>query len=228
MSDAVSLLTMRTEVRRRANQETSDQANALITDAEINSLLNYFLKRVYNKLASASEQNYYRSQTTLVTSANQSLYPLLVQFMRLISVSFQLGPSDKIPIYPYLESERHLYDYLGWWDRINPVSYQLQGSNINFIPLPQGNYNILINFIPTYTPLVLDADTFDGISGFEEAAIWEAVAACNNKDETDPGYAVAQAARMWDEINAYGRQRDMNAPVRTQRVRKVRRYGWFR
>lgn len=228
MTDAVRLDTMVASVRQRANQEAVDESTAFCTDNEITKLLNYFLRRVYSRLVRARGAGYYRAFTNLTITNGTSLYSLAAQVLEIISVSLVLSGTDKQPIYPYTEAERHAYDLAGGWDRGQPVAYQLQGNNMNFIPTPSGGYTVRVNYVPAFTDLAADGDTFDGVIGFEDAAIWETVAALKDKDEADPSYALMQAKFMYEEIEALKDSRDNTAPARVQRIRRARRNGrWF-
>lgn len=225
MADAVRLDNMIASVRTRSGMETLDQANAFATDAEIIKLLNYFLRRVYTRLIRARSANYYRAATTLAISNGVSAYSLAAPFFELISVSLLITANEQVPIYPYTESERHMYDISPGWMRGQTTAYQLQGNNINFIPVPAGTYSVQVNYVPAFVALVAAADTFDGVAGFEDAAVWEVVGALKDKDEADPTYALMQAKFMYEEIAALADMRDNTAAPRVQMIRKSRKYG---
>ncbi len=228
MADAVRLDTMIASARTRANQETLTPTTAFMTDLEITSLLNYFLRRVYTRLVRARSSNYYRASTTVNVTTGVSVYALVAQVFEIISASYALGANEAEPIYAYTEAERHMFDVSPGWARDQRVAYQLQGNNVSFIPVPAGGYTVTINYVPAYINLVAPDDLFDGVVGFEDAAIWEVVAAMQAKDEADPSYALSQAAFMYSEIEALAGNRDNAAPPRVQMVRKARRAGrWF-
>ena len=69
----VSLLTMRTEVRRNANTENETQ---FLQDAEINAKLNYHLRDLWNELAKSGMAQYLRKSVSFSTTANQASYAL--------------------------------------------------------------------------------------------------------------------------------------------------------
>jgi hypothetical protein len=225
VTDAVRLDAAIASCRQRANQESLAPTTAFMTDLEITSLYNYFLRRVYTRIVRARSAGYYRAFTSVAVVNGVSLYALAAQVFEIISCSFIGGQLANCPIYEYTESERHMYDAAPGWSRYQRICFQLQGNNINFIPVPSGAYTVQINYVPAYIPLVAAGDLFDGVVGFEDAAIWETVAAMNAKDEADPSFAMAQAARMYEEIDALASSRNnANAP-RVQRVRSARRRG---
>lgn len=230
MALAVRLDTMRTLVRQRANMEN---ATGFIPDAEINSQINYGLNELYDQLVGKQAgRDYYRATTNISTVSGTSLYSLPASFYQLISVDVNVGGA-LLPMDQFSEEERD--DYAGYPALTpmtgNPFAYQLQGQNIRFIPVPAGVYVIGVNFIPSFSPLLTDASTFDGISGWEEKAVWNAVAYCLAKEESDPSFALLQVANLEKRINALANARDRNRPARVADVRRVtygRSYGRFR
>ena len=205
MSASVQLVTMRTEVRRRANIENS----TFITDAEINALLNEGLAEVYDLLVQARAQEYKRNAYGITTAAGTSSYVLPADFYALISVDIQYGSNLVISAKPYAEFERNTYKWLPGWQLNAPVYYRLTGGNVTFIPVPSGTFSVTLNYYPTYTQLVNDSDTFDGVDGWEAYAIWFAVAACQSKHKTmDPAFAMARVAALKARIEALAAYRD--------------------
>lgn len=223
MADAATLLQMRTECRRLANQETIDQANALCTDAEITSRLNRNLRTVYTRLVSARSAGYYRSLYTFSTVAGTEEYALPATFMSLLAVEVVQSTTYRYPLTEITEPER-----IEWRNvqSTAPLRYQLRAGFIAILPVPRTVQTINLYHVPAYTALVADGDTFDGVVGFEEAAIWRTVAEMQAKDEQDPGYAMARIAE-WDErIESMARERDASRPPRIMRTRKQRRAFW--
>lgn len=219
---------MRTAVLQRAGMENVPSGAAFVSAAEVNGYINYGLQRLYNLLVQARGQEYYRSTYAITTSASTSSYSLPANFMQLISVDVSVGGPITISARKYSESERNLYKWMPSWTMSTPVCYQLQGANINFLPVPPGAYTITLNYVPTYTPLVADGDVFDGVAGFEEYAIWDAVACCLAKEESDTGWALQKRAELERMIEELGAQRHAGA---AERVRDVTlegndSFGW--
>ena len=194
---------------------------AFVTDAEVNEYINYGLEQLYDKLIAARGQNYYRSFQTIVTTANVSAYALAADFYQLISVDWQVSGGGS-PLYisakPYTEAERNRYRWYPGWYFNRPIYYQLQGGNLNFIPTPAGANTILINYVPTFSRLVGDSDTFDGVSGWEEWAIWAAVCDMLAKEESDTSLAMAKMAALEARITNLAADRDAGDAPRVQDV----------
>lgn len=225
MADSVSMTDMIADVRRLGGFETLDQANAFATDAEIESRLNRNLRRVYNALVKARGANYFRTQMSpaITTSSGTSAYALPAAFLQLLEVSLDRGSDILEPIYEYTRAERHSYEELdtGYGGSFR---YQLQAGNLNFVPMPRGTHTIQVWYVPAFTSIT-GAQTFDGVSGFEEWAVWLTVADLKHKDQDDPSYALGQAAWWESEVQSMARQRDAAFPARVQRTRRLRRWG---
>jgi hypothetical protein len=85
---------------------------------------------------------------------------------------------------------------------------------------------ITLWYVPAPTRLASGSDTFDGVSGWEEYAIWRAAAYCLAKEESDPSFALNMLAGLKKRIenlavkrNAYGaeRMRDVYGSVAIRR-----------
>ncbi|NBW08775.1 MAG: hypothetical protein EBR82_12200 [Caulobacteraceae bacterium] len=224
MASAQSLTNMILAVRRRANIESQV---GFISDAEITEYLNYCLSDLYDQLVQAGGQPWYRNSYTFTAVNNTSAYSLPTDFYRLVSVDIALGGGLVISARPYMEAERNRFRwyYQGWFAG-RPVFYRLLGNQINFIPTPSGSYSITLNYYPTFTKLVSGSDTFDGVNGWEELAVWKAAAYCKAKGDEDPGYCEAQAAKLQERIDALAAQRDAENPERVHDV-TVDLYPWY-
>jgi hypothetical protein len=229
MSGAVQMDAMVTETRRLADQETLDQASALATDAEIESRLNRNLKRVWLALVRARGAGFCRKDPPhdFVTSPGVESYPLPVDFLSLASVSLEAGNGEWIPLLDFGETERHDFARRAFGGRLdNALRYQLHTSSIVFAPVPTFARTVRLAYAPTYTP-ISGTQTFDGVAGFEEWAIWETVAELQAKDGENPALAM-QKAKWWEgEVESMARERDGQMPQRVARTRRLRRRGWW-
>lgn len=228
MSAAVRLDTALLLGRQRANQETLDQAQALVTDAEGTANYNYHLQQIYRELV-RSRRGYYRKDPpqAIVTANGVSAYALAADFLEVISVDWNFSLNEVVPIAEYTEAERNRFRVVPGWYRNQPVAYQLQGNKINFIPTPQGAQSVTVHYVPVFVPLAAPGDTFDGVAGFEDYAIWKLAAFMCTKDDDEitAAYCELQAAGKLSEVKAMAKNRSGMAP-RVQRVRRFRKLGW--
>lgn len=219
MADTATLTAMILECRRLANQETTDQANALCTDAEITSRLNRNLRAVYRELVAARGAQYYRSSATLSLVAGTASYALPATLMQLIGLELVLSASQVYPLTEITEAERVVYANITAQD---PERYQLRGANVTLLPTPSTARTVNVYFVPSFVALASGSDTFEGVLGFEEMAIWATVGEMLAKDESDPSYALARVESWREHVRELADQRDAYRPLRIQRVRRQR------
>lgn len=221
MAARVRLDNMIATVRRRADIVRD---TAFIDDNDITSELNSNIKATYDLLVEAGGQEFYRQSAQMVTNASTDTYVLdsfAPDFYRLISVDcFLIGGTgaiaQRISAKAYMEDERNRYTWYPSWNLNRPVYYRLLGNTIRFVPNPGGAYTVEIHYYPAFNPLVNASDSFDGINGWEDHALWMTVAYCKAKGEEDPSYALSMAAKVEDRIKALARTRDAGAPERVQ------------
>ena len=219
MSDAVTLTALIAKCRRLSNQETADQANALCTDAEITERLNANLRTVYEQLEAARGSGFFRTIYTFSTVAGTSDYALPSTFMSLLGVHMEVGGS-RVPLTDASEDEVAAMELA---TASYPARYQLRVGNLTLLPTPSAVVPMRLIYTPAFTPLVAGSDTFDGVCGFEEAAVWRTVAEMLAKDQADTGFAVLRIAE-WDARIARVAGRRSGEPPRIRRVYRRRYY----
>ena len=220
MADTATLANMRGRVRRAAHMETSDQANAFVTDAEINAALNAQLRVVYGKLVDARGASFFRALWSFYTVAGTTEYALPAAFHQLLGV----GLVEAVGVTALVEAQESELAALDSMSDIRPQRYHLRGAYLALLPTPSSAMPVRVPYVPAFTPLAADSDTFDGVAGFEERAIWAVVAELVAKDQRDPSFAMAQVTQ-WDEIiSGSAPNRDAGGPPRINR-RYRQRWG---
>lgn len=231
----VQLINMTTEVRRRGNFETNDQANAFATDAEIWALLNSYLDEFYDELINAKGPAYFRATPQAITTTpSQSSYPLASDFYKLISVDITWGLNIVRSCRPFEEAERNRFKWVPGWNYDCDVYYQIQGSVqdvtsppspkvIVFQPSPTSATAVTVNYCPTRPQLTNPIHQIDSINGWTDFAIYSAIADLKDKDEADSGPFRARAEVIRARIRGLADAVDLAEPARVQRVR---RRGW--
>lgn len=225
MADAVTLQSMILECRRASNQETADESQALCTDAEIRRRLNSALRLVYTKLVRARGAQYFRASSSISTVAGTAEYALPAAMMQLVGVELLRSTSDRVPLTEIQEPER--YEWENVTGAQEPARYQLRGQSIALLPTPASARTVNLYYVPSFVPLANLTDTFDGVCGWEEAAIWTVAAEMIQKDGEDPSYALSRAGQWSEEIDELAEQRDAARPMRVQRIRRQRRQDWW-
>jgi hypothetical protein len=219
------------EVRRLGGFETTDEANSFVTDAEIESRGNANLRKVYLALVRARGANYYRASWDFQTQVGVSTYTMMVQILEAISMSRQIN-GTWTPMFDFQESERHDFDewpFIAFGDisRLHCATrFQLRGGNLEIAPTPESVDTLRLNYIPSYTNITkAGGETFDGVAGFQEWAIWETVAEFQQKDSADWQLSMLKAGWWEKEVESMARQR-LSAARRVNRVRRRKRFPW--
>ena len=169
MARPVELQTLRSDCRLYADQRPGG-ASAFISDTELTRLINQEIRHLYDRLIAVRGHEYYLDTGTLTTIAGTGSYSLDADLMQMIWIGIAWGSQNVEEIYAWDHWERA--DYLNWstWSQGSPKAYRLRGTGIiEFLPAPTVVQTIDYRFIPAFTDLVADDDTFDGINGWEEA-----------------------------------------------------------
>lgn len=230
MAYTVSLATLSRRALQRVNLE-GVRATQFIKEPELTELVNGSIAKWVDEVRGTTwNGTYNRSTQSISTADGISAYPLEDDFLSLISVDITIaGGSPVISARPFQEEERNVfrnYPVMSGWGFGSPIFYQLQGTDIAFIPVPQGVYSVTVNYVPTAPVLVDQDDTIDSVNGWEEFIVLDVAIKCLLKAgelETIP----ALEQRFADER---GRIR-MMAPRRDQqgaeRVHVIQNAGYF-
>ena len=107
-------------------------------------------------------------------------------------------------------------------------AYKLRASQLEFLPVPSGSVTCRIQYVPAFAGLVNDANTFDGINGWEKmVAIGIAIELREIEKRPSPTLAEMYGEQL-QRIETLKSERDAEAPleiVDEQRLRE--RQGWL-
>lgn len=201
MARTRTLLELRTDVRRRADQVGS----GFITDAELTELINQSNAELYDLLVAARGQDYYEATKTFQTVQGQQLYPFaamappLTDFYQMIQVECLYG-GVRAPLRAFSRQEHGL---LTWNTTVG-------GRQIDLI------------YVPACPRLVADGDTFDGINGWEEYSVVDAAAKIMEKEESDASALYKRKAELTARIQNLAPDRDAGQTERIQMQRRSR------
>lgn len=228
MAYPVSLATLSERTLQRANLEG---ASTFIKPYELADLINGSIAEWVDEVRGTTwNGTYSRSSHVIDTSNGRQTYPLPQDFLSLISADATIvAGTPVITMRPYQEEERNAYrnyPLMGNWGFAQPIFYQLQDSNISFIPIPQGEYEVTIYYIPTAPILSDPKDEIDSINGWEEFIVLDAAIKCLMKvggPEQIPALA-DRLERQRMRIRAMAPRRDQQA---AERVHVVENAGYF-
>lgn len=227
MATNVTLEQLMLRVRQRSNLEG---ATAFITDAELIDNINQSIANWWDLVRLTTFQGQIsRVQWPIVTVANQSLYALAPNNSSVISVDANIsGNSYAISAMPYQEEQRNMFKllpFVGWsFGAVQSVWYQIQGTNINFLPTPTAGYNVTVNYVPTAPILSAPYDTLNSVNGWEEYVVLDAAMKCLIKTGNTEMLAALQPylAREQTRIEQAAALQDMNA---SEGVHESEAYG---
>lgn len=212
MARAVSLQSMREAARQRANMENSQ----FVTDVELNAYLNAGLTELYDLLVGARGQDYYFNSVTIPLVSNQTDYVITnyaPDFYDLLGIDLFVN-GRFITLGRFEFAERNRFQNPTILSLGAPMVYNIIGNKIRFLPPPSGQYQVTLNYIPAPPTLVNNADTFDGVAGWEEYAISHAVMLMLTKQESDPSVAVMMKQSLKQRIEAMAAARNQAQPAR--------------
>jgi hypothetical protein len=183
MSRTVTRLQLKTRARQLSNVE--DDPN--ITDAELNELVNLHMPDVYDILVSAGDQDYYAASYDISVAASTTTYALPADFMRLAHVLVHEG-SRKRPVDPM--TARDIFDYQA----------------------PTGAATVTIEYVPSCPVFTSDADTFDGVDGWDELVSAKMALYVLGKRSGDPSLCMAIIQGTTKRIKSMASERNQGYP----------------
>lgn len=214
----VTLAQLRTQARQRADMENS----TFISDSELNSYINASYAELYDLLI-ATYEDYNISSDTISIVANTSSYSLPSNFYKLRGVDLVLDAlGNAVTLKPFNFQERNSYMFTPTWNVVglSYLRYHMQGNSIKFVPVPNTNQTVKLWYIPAITRLTLDADTVDGVNGFEEYIVIDAAMKMRIKEESDIQELVMQKEAMRQRIQAMAASRDAGSPEKVSDIYK--------
>ena len=204
------------DVRQRADMVGSD----FVSDDEILEYLNQEFAELRGIIRRAEGQPFARSESApFVTSVGVSTYTLPADFAELLSVK-RTYAGREVALKPFTEFERAQFANPGSGP---PTMYRLNGDNIDLLPVNE-IATIVLAYVAGEGRLQFSPgspNTYDGVQGFEMAAIYGATATCLQKEESDPSFYLGQKDRIVRHIQAMAGQRDGGQPERVTDV-----VGW--
>lgn len=224
MAQTVTLSSLRTQVRQRCDMVGSN----FVTDSELNGYINASARELYDLLVRVYGEDYYLSSYSLSTVSGTDEYDLPATFYKLRGVDAQINGSDWETLKKFNFNERNNWQNVAGWTSagLPNVRYRIYGNKIRFSPAPLAVHSVKLWYIPSLTALSLDADTFDGINGWEEYVVVDAAIKCLQKEESDVSILLAQKEALKQRIENSAENRDAGEPERITDI-YAPDYDWF-
>lgn len=223
MAANVTLLQMRTDARYRADMDTGAAA-AFASDTIVTRLVNQAVKRLYNKLIAARGGDYYAVRTTISVVPDTASYSLPADFMSLIAL--QMPHNGEFYDIGKYELREEVY-LKGTHVSNDPraIRFRLQSQSVLFQPTPKVAAEVVIIYVPTFTELSLDGDTFDGINGWEDWITYTVAIELRRKAKHSVAELSAERAELDAEIAKLADHRD-GQPAKIIDTRRDHAYWW--
>lgn len=209
---AVTLATLKTRIRQRTDTENSE----FVTDAELTQLINTSYKELYALLVRKSLQR--AESVSTITADGSAQYDLPVDFVGLIGVFRNYGeyttPLERFP------------------EKLRPGSltgdatqYRLVNSTVVLYPRPSsGTYDVV--YIPLPADLSADADTLDGVLGWEEFVVIDVSICVLEKEESDTTKLEYKRDRILKRIEDEAQMVEFTETARVQNTREQPDEDW--
>lgn len=237
------------QIRLKAQQRADRVNSNFVTMTEWNSLINQAMFELYDLLTTVYED--YNIATPIMFTADGSTFLYALPngsntftnaltgqtftpkpFYKLSGVDLALNTANNafITVNKFNFADRNAYVYPNSNSTIYGVAdlrYRVMGSNIEFIPVPSGNQQIRLWYIPRLTELLRDTDTTDtGISGWIEYVIVRAAKYALDKEESDSTKLTEQIVFLKGRIEESAANRDAGMPDTISDVRLNHTNGW--
>lgn len=227
MARTRTLAQLRDEVRIRADVESLADRHP---DDELTRFINQSCQAL-REIVSLAGHEYYRKTSSVNTTAGQGYVAYPSDAVSVLGVDCTVQ-GRTYNLTPYMRHERNRFDDVtvdGGYPQQFRVS-QNTGTTpvLEIIPEPQGVYPLVIYYVPILTALSLDADTFDGVAGWEEWVVLDSAVKVLTKEGAGPeiGVLMAERDRVEERIrNMAPKLQRAGAPRRVD-TRGMRRGTW--
>ena len=199
------------QLRTLAQQESDNVNQTFISNAEWNTYINQSYLELYGLIVNAFGNDYFtQSPATgyqFTTTGTTQFFALPTDFFKLLGCDVQTTATGQwIPVRPFTFAERN----------------DLQNVNGN---IPAAGQVMRLFYVPRATQMTLDADTIDGVNGWEEYIIIDAAMKAMAKEESDVSVLVLRKQAIIDRLNSEVENRDANGPLRVTDVSGQRALG---
>ena len=211
MAATRTLAQLRTTVRQKGNYNRS----AVFTDTILTEWINTAIKSVYNLLLANFGDHYYTTETELSTAVDSDSVALPSDFLKLVALDLKHATNDYTPIPRYTMRDRSRYEDATWnTTRPFQYAYTLMAGNIKLARTASAVDTLRLTYVPTFTDLSADSDTFDGVNGYEELVVQKVWYDCAAR-EKDPAMndIRARVAELTREIEVRSKDRDVGSPM---------------
>lgn len=214
-----TLEAMIASVRERSDMEATN----FVSDEELTKRINESASELYDLLVRSNEDYYTILEEFDVPSGSNTfdLTTLESPFYKLRGVDWSPDGGTtwmRVRPYQFLERDRYLTPRIS--SRFAPVRYRIVKKSLIFLPEDSAPGHYRVWFVPEFTPLELDLDTFDGVNGWDEFIIIKSALKCLNKEESDTTALERELSAVIDRVTAMSTARDLSEPEKISDTRR--------
>jgi hypothetical protein len=202
---AYTLAEMRTRVRRRTDSEHS----AFVSDDELNGYISDGYARLIDILTK-SGLAYFESTQTITTDGAVE-YNLPADYYGTVGVDYKRDAQHWTEVPRLQVQERNRFTETGaeW-----ALGYRIVGTKIRFYPTPAAGREYRHIYVPAPAKLTTDAQTIDGVAGWEKLVELLAARDVLAKEESSTTQVERQILEEIERIEEAAENRELASPHR--------------
>lgn len=204
---------MRTETLGNLRQqvlERADERLSRVPATELNTMINQSYAELYDLILSVSPEFRLTHQDITVTSG-QATYTLPSDFYRSRGLDV-LGTDSR-----WYCLERFVFAYRNVVQLVTnreDTRYGVEDNQLRLYPSPTWGGTVRLWYHIAPTRMVADADTIDGVAGWEEYIVLDVCLKIKAKNEEDTTPYQMQLEKVKARITSMASQRDISEPMR--------------
>lgn len=227
---AVAARDMIEMAQRATGTESLDPANAFVTPDELLVALSGELAELYDTILENGFGDYFRSEKAFTLQAGKSRYAFVADIgasdvYEVVGVDVTWSSDIVRSAKLFMEAEHNRFRrILPTWSQLCDIWFRPLGSQIEFMPQPLAGVSVTLLYIPQFTPLASDTETFESQNSWHLMAVYGLAAYIKRKDDDELG------AQSFDGLKEKQRQRVTSMASRRvegapPRVQRTRSYG---
>lgn len=217
MAATVTLAQLRERSRLYAD-ERPEGTDTYLTKVEMTSLVNQSIKELYDRLVAARGHEYYAAFANFNTAAGTASYNLPADHYETLKVTLQWSATDLERVEDGEIEDIDDLNRLSTWGRWSPKMYRNISTVMFLSPTPTTVVAVDHMYVPTFTDLVQDADTFDGVNGWEKSVALRTAIEIRTIQQEDTGDLKELLAAELVRIDGLAADRAARAPKRVRDV----------
>jgi len=187
------------ELRTRARQFCGMENSLFITDSELTGYLNQSICDLESQLEAAGAFERKPQSASFTCTAGTETTPTPTGALAVYGVDLSVNSTtrtlDRIEF-----DDRNMFREYSVPTNGTPAFFRVDGTSIYLYPTPNRAYSGTVYYYRGHVDLSADTDTYDGVNGWDNYAVWSAVAIMLAKQESDPQFAMSERGRWLQTI----------------------------